>query len=340
MSSVTYTEAARIVREAVRDKAYRAFPMGGEWASFMRWGRGQWTESTYRDYESCGDKLAREFPDLEIGDFEPPVGTQRIEEFLDKLWGDAAPRTYNKNLSIVKSFFRFEVLKGKLHGDPSLHITPHKKRAVHRETFNDDASARILADGPSEDNLRRDWIALRLLLFYGLRKGALKNIQYKHFDASRKRLTIFTKGGKNPTLPLPDAALWDDLAKLQFDLDADPNDYLMCRTKNAWRGYNPDGSSRFQVLSYPEIAMGDHGLHNWWYACLNRAGIVPKGTTSGERMHKARHTAGQRILDVTKGNIKAVQKQLGHASIQTTADIYTDWDIDAQEQTMREVLGE
>ena len=41
-------------------------------------------------------------------------------------------------------------------------------------------------------------------------------------------------------------------------------------------------------------------------------------------MHKARHTAGQRLLDAT-GNLKAVQKLLGHESIQTTGDIYTDW---------------
>jgi site-specific recombinase XerC len=44
-------------------------------------------------------------------------------------------------------------------------------------------------------------------------------------------------------------------------------------------------------------------------------------------MHKARHTAGQRLLDTT-GNLKAVQKLLGHESIQTTGDIYTDWDVE------------
>jgi integrase len=36
--------------------------------------------------------------------------------------------------------------------------------------------------------------------------------------------------------------------------------------------------------------------------------------------HKSRHTAGQRVLDAT-GNLKAVQKLLGHASIQTTGDM-------------------
>jgi site-specific recombinase XerC len=52
-------------------------------------------------------------------------------------------------------------------------------------------------------------------------------------------------------------------------------------------------------------------------------------------MHKARHTAGQRVLDHTHGNLKAVQKLLGHSSISTTGDIYTDWDIDQLAETLR-----
>ncbi len=54
-------------------------------------------------------------------------------------------------------------------------------------------------------------------------------------------------------------------------------------------------------------------------------------------MHKARHTAGQRVLDAS-GNLKAVQKLLGHTSIQTTGDIYADWDIDQLAATMADVL--
>ncbi len=80
-------------------------------------------------------------------------------------------------------------------------------------------------------------------------------------------------------------------------------------------------------------------MHSWWYRRLAAAGIVQKGTTSGERMHKARHTAGQRVLDAT-GNLKAVQKLLGHASIQTTGDIYADWDIDQLAATMADVLAD
>ena len=54
-------------------------------------------------------------------------------------------------------------------------------------------------------------------------------------------------------------------------------------------------------------------------------------------MHKARHTAGQRVLDAT-GNLKAAEKLPGHASIQNNVDVYADWDIDQLADTMRAVL--
>lgn len=320
--------AARTLREATKDKSYRAYPMGQEAGHYLRWKRGRLTPESYRDYEACLDKLARDFPDLEISDFEPPVGVERLEEFLDERWGNSAPRTYNKNLSVVKDFFKWAVLKGKLHGDPALPITPHKRRDVHRTTFTGDQVDAIIS---SQDELR-DRVALRLLLTYGLRKGALRGIQFKHFDHNRRRLTIFTKGEKVHTVPIPEEAFWLDLERYILDWEAQPHEFLMCRQKSIPRGFG-----KSVMHQYRDQPMGQHGLHDWWYRCLARAGVVPKGTTSGEKMHKARHTAGQGVLDES-GNLKAAQKLLGHASIQTTADIYTDWDIDQLEETMRRVV--
>ncbi len=90
---------------------------------------------------------------------------------------------------------------------------------------------------------------------------------------------------------------------------------------------------------FPDKPMSGHGLQRWWYGCPRRAGVVPDGMLSGERMHKARHSAGQRVLDRT-GNLKAVQKLLGHASIQTTGDVYADWDIDQLARTMLDMLAD
>jgi site-specific recombinase XerC len=199
VSSLTLAEAARIMREAVRDKSYQLTPIGAEAAGYLRAKRKRLTDSSYTDYESGLDKLARYFPDLRIEDFEPPAGTERVEEFLDAQWGAGPPRTYNKNLSIVKDFFRFQIMRGHLHGDPTLPIERARSRQVYRTTFTTDQRRAIIA----EQDSRRDRIALRLLLDYGLRKGALRAVQFKHFDHQRRRLTIFTKGQKVREMPLP-----------------------------------------------------------------------------------------------------------------------------------------
>ena len=325
IDALTVQEAARILREAVRDKSYQLLPLGQEAAVYLRAKRKRLTDSSYRDYESCLDKLARYYADLIIEDLEPPRGTDRIEDFLDHHWGESAPRTYNKNFSIVKDFLRFQRMRGRMERDPTEAIERARSRQVYRTTFSTDQRRAILA---GQEELR-DRIGLRLLLDYGLRKGALQKIQFKHFDHARKRVTIFTKGEKVRDLPLPHPAFWHDLERHILDVEAKPAHYLMCRQKTV---------PRAGVVRFPDKPMGVNGLHLWWYGCLERGGVVAAGQTSGERMHKARHTAGQRVLDHT-GNLKAVQKLLGHASIQTTGDVYADWDIDQLAGTLVDVFA-
>jgi site-specific recombinase XerC len=291
---------------------------------------GRILPNTYNTYESCLDKFAKHFCDLELADFEPPVGTERLEEFIDEEWGERSARTRAKNISILKGFFEWAVLRGKLHGDPTRPIRPPKKRGVERTTFSQDQERAIFAQ-----NDRRDFLALHLLLKEGIRKGALQTVQFRHFDHVQRRLTVFTKGGKVQTIPVVDPAFWLELEHWILDWEAQPNEYLLCRRTVRPNRHNP--GEKF-IVEYRDQPMGVHGLHRWWYACLQRAGVVAEGQSSGEKMHKARHTAGQRVLDHTRGNLKAVQKLLGHSSISTTGDIYTDWDIDQLAETLRDML--
>jgi integrase len=199
--------------------------------------------------------------------------------------------------------------------------------ATPRTTFTvSERDAVLAAAGDPHDR-----VALRLLLDYGLRKSALRGVRLQHFDRERCWIWILTKNAKQQILPLVDAELWQDLGQCE-------GDHLLCRRRQVWRGYEPDGSSRFEQKRYPAFPMGLHGLHDWWYARLEAAGLVEPGTTSGQRMHKARHSAGQRVLDRT-GNLKAVQALLGHSSVTTTADIYLAWDIERLAETMRQTLA-
>jgi integrase len=312
---------ARLYREEVlRDKSYQLFPLGMEAAAYLRFKRKRLTKGSMRKYEAALDKLARRFPDLQLADFEPPIGTTRLEEFLDQEWGPPKePATYNGNHSIITDFFKWAVVRGEMHANPMLAVERAKKRDPHREVFSADQRRAIIA---SQDELR-DRVALRLLLIYALRKGSLRNVQFKHFDHVRRRLTVFLKGGKVRALPIPDQAFWHDLERLILDSQAEPSHFLM-----PGRRGNRHGSKLL-----PDTQISNHALHDWWYARLADAGIVTEGTTKGEKMHKARHTAGQRLLDST-GNLKAVQKLLGHASMMTTADVYLDWDDDQLAQSL------
>jgi integrase len=159
-----------------------------------------------------------------IKDFEPPIGTERLEEFIDEQWGEQASRTRAKNISILKGFFEWATLSERLHGDPARAIRPPRKRGVERTTFSADQERAIFAQ-----NDRRDRLALHLLLKEGIRKGALQGVQFRHFDHAQRRLTIFTKGGKVQTLPIVDPAFWNELERHILDWGAQPNEYLLCR---------------------------------------------------------------------------------------------------------------
>ena len=316
---------SRLQREVLRDKSYQLTPIGMEAAAYLRYKRKRLTKGSYRKYESALHKLSEAFSDLEIKDFEPPVGRDRLEDFMDRKWGPevAEPRTYNSNLSVIKDFFKYQVMKGALYGDPALGIERARARDPHRETFTTNQFRAIIAQ---QDDLR-DRVVLRLMLTYGLRKGEVRACRFKHFDHVRKTLTVFGKGGTVQPVPIPEPAFWHDLERLILDSEARGEHYLM-----PGRRGNRHGSKLV-----PETQISNHALHDWWYGCLARAGVVEEGTTSGERMHKARHTAGQRLLDST-GNLKAVQRQLRHKSLLTTADVYLDWDLDQLSRSLEQML--
>lgn len=323
-------DAARMMREAMKNKAYlTGSRLGEDVAMYLRVRRKELADNSLEAYESTLNNFATFFADLALADFEPPVGTTRIEEWLDLRWGEAKPATYNRHLATVKDFFKFFALREqfsdppRLHGDPTRVIRPAKKREMFRETFTEDQSEAIIA---SQEDLR-DRIALRLLLHYGLRRGGLQAIQVKHFDHSRRKLAIFLKGGRVRNLPIPDPAFWFDLERWILETEARPGHHLMPARKG----------NRYGGAEHREKPMSPYALHKWWYRCLAKAGIVAEGVSNGERMHKARHSAGQRVLDKT-GNLKATQELLMHKSIQTTGDTYTDWDDKALEATLRYVL--
>lgn len=308
--------------------------IGCDSAEYLGAKRERLTPETYNAYRYCLTKVAPLWRELSLQHFEPPAGAELIEDGLDLLWSECAPRTYNGYLSIISDFFRFEVAAGRLQRDPTPLITRARVRPIYRPTFSREQCRAILAAQPH----LRDRIAVRLLLTYGLRKGSLRAIRFKHFDHQRRRVEVLAEDLKVGELPIPQEEFWLDLEQHILDTRASPDHYLLCRHKTIPVGpIRTDGRRRVELRWFPEKSLSGHGMHLWWYRCLANGGIVPQGVSRGHGMGKARHTAGQRLMDRT-GNLKAVQALLCHTSIGTTACMYPDWDIDDLATTMAEVV--
>jgi integrase len=324
---LTLGEAARIMREAVKDKSYRSTPVGLEVAHFIRWFRNEYgaTAETLRDYEAILSKLALDHADLELADFEPPVGTTRLREFIDERWGDAAPRTRKKVRAVLMSFFKWAQAEFRLQGNPVVPIRSPRLRDVERELFSAEDVVRIVAAQPELS----DRVALKLLFLMGLRKGELAAIRYRDFDLGRRRLRVHGKGGKIRHTPIPTEELRQDIAELS--LRRDPVEHVLYPQKRGPKG-TVIWENRRKPLSGP-------ALHRWWYRCLARAGVVDEGTTHGKKMHGARYTSGTEFYLAT-GDIYATQQLLGHADVSTTANIYVQGSPADLEAKLRKVWGE
>jgi integrase/recombinase XerC len=324
---LTLGEAARMMREAVKDKSYRSTPVGLEVAHFIRWFRNEYgaTTETLRDYEAILAKLAIDHADLELSDFEPPGGTTRLREFIDERWGDAAPRTRKKVRAVLMSFFKWAQAEFKLHGNPVVPIRSPRLRDVERELFSAEDVARIVSVQPE----LRDRVALKLLFLMGLRKGELAATRYRDFDLGRRRLRVHGKGGKIRHTPIPTEELRQELAELSRRRD--PLEHLLYPQKRGPKG-TVIWEDRRKQLSGP-------ALHRWWYRCLTRAGVVDEGTTHGKKMHGARYTSGTEFYLAT-ADIYATQQLLGHADVSTTANIYVQGSPADLEAKLRKVWGE
>ena len=155
----------------MRDKSYRSIPLGGEVARYIRWKRSEWgaADNTMLVYEQVLRKLAIHHADLELDDFAPPVGTERVREFLACYWEDAKASTRARNLAVVRDFFRWAVRERGLPGDPTAAITSPRRRGTERRAHSQDLVRQLVL---GQDDLR-DQVALRLLAQLGLRKNEL-----------------------------------------------------------------------------------------------------------------------------------------------------------------------
>lgn len=280
----------------VKDKTYRYSPVGGHvwrWLNAYRWSDA--SPDTLDAYELVGARLAIDHDDFSgLDQFCSPVGSQYIEEFLVRHWGDAAKETKRQRRAILKSLFAWAVDQQICAYNPVERV--RRVGGGRRRTRLPQPRSAVRQLITSQDSLR-DQCAIGLLCRLALRKNDLRLLQIRDVDLTRNVVVLrHGKGGAETLLPIEYADLRQDL-------------YLHI----VGQGRGPD-----EYLIYPRQRrlepMDRSSVHRWFKRCLEQAELP-----AAVKMHELRHTAGDEMWRVT-GNLVLAQQLLRHESVGTTQE--------------------
>jgi integrase len=332
---MTVAEAARVMRGAVVDKSYEAFPLGALTARYVRWFRNEWgaTPATVRDYEAILARMCVTLADREVIE----VTTEDLRQVID-LWAGRADRTRQKVTSVIRAFWKWAEEEGHVAISPAARIKrPRAEKRVAR-VLPFDAPPRLLAAAKHP----RDRLAVHCLLGLGLRRAELSNIRIRDFDAGRGVLRVLGKGRKERLIPLRGPILDELRLLLALDLphlDRPPegDDYLLYPIRKLAGGKGPEGQLKISYRAEPKKRPSAQSVHRWWYRQAQSAGLVGPGVTSGLNMHRARHTFAMELRRVA--GIDAASQALGHADLNTTLEIYGHFEESDLEGAMERYAG-
>ncbi len=140
------------------------------------------------------------------------------------------------------------------------------------------------------------WMVIDVAFATGLRVSELAAIQVKDIDLKRGFINVQRRKRKKKVI---------DTLAISPELIKHIKEYITDRTSGSlFVGERGD--------------LTRYGLQQIWKSAVKRAGL-PKELS----IHSARHSMAVHLLKKT-GNLRQVQKQLGHASPATTANMYAD----------------
>lgn len=326
-TAFTLAEAAAVLRDAMRDKSYRATPVGVLVGRYVRWLRNEWgaTPATVRDYEGVLARMA-----LTLADRDPLVVTvEDLREVID-LWADREARTRAKVTSVVRAFWAWAEEQDQVPFSPAAKLRRPRAPRKTAPLLPSDAPTRLL----NAAGRPRDRVGLILLLDLGLRRSELAGVSVDDFDLARRTLTVQRgKGQKSRVLPLRGRVVLEAESWLVLPLELvgrppQRGDFLLYPEKRS--------AGRRLIAAYPMRSLSPTAVHRWWYARCGDAGLVGEGATAGLNMHRARHSFAVEMRRAA--GIDAASQALGHSNLDTTLSIYGHRDLGDLEQAMEALV--
>ena len=213
-----------------------------------------------------------------------------------------APRSIQRRLSAMRSFFRYLIREGELRHDPAADVQAPRARKRLPTTLDADTMAKLLTFR-SDDRLgMRDKAIMELFYSSGLRLSELLGLDLQDLDLRDRTVRVLGKGGKARIVPVGKEA--------RESLDR----WLKERTA---------------IADVGELAVfvGVNGRRLGPRIVQRRIArwAQLQGLPEHVHPHMFRHSFASHLLE-SSGDLRAVQELLGHANISTT-QVYTHLDF-------------
>ena len=237
------------------------------------------------------------------------VVRENIERYMDWLYDRGTKKSSQaRQLSGIKSFFNYLLLKDMITSSPAELILPPKPAKVLPDTLSTDEIDRMIAtiDDSTPKGIR-DKAILEVLYSCGLRVSELCNLRLGDLFFGEGYIRITGKGDKQRLVPI------SGIARERIQR------YKDVRTKKSTEDtlfLNNRGSKLTRVMIFNII----------------KQAAFLAGIAKSISPHTLRHSFATHLLE-GGANIRQVQEMLGHESILTT-EIYTHLDTTNLRQTI------
>lgn len=237
------------------------------------------------------------------------VARENIERYMEWLYARGTKKSSQaRQLSGIKSFFNYLLLKDMISSSPAELILPPKPAKVLPDTLSTDEIDRMIAtiDDSTPKGIR-DKAILEVLYSCGLRVSELCNLRLGDLFFGEGYIRITGKGDKQRLVPI------SGIARERIQR------YKDVRTKKSTEDtlfLNNRGSKLTRVMIFNII----------------KQAALLAGIDKSISPHTLRHSFATHLLE-GGANIRQVQEMLGHESILTT-EIYTHLDTTNLRQTI------
>lgn len=256
------------------------------------------TVKSYRnDLEQFSQFLVVQF---EITDLLSVTHTQIRSWIVDLMRKEYQPKSINRKLSTLKSYYRFLKKKGKVKINPATKVSgPKLPKRLPQVVKESDLSVNLsLLEQDGSFSSVRDLLLFNLLYQTGMRRSELIQLKDSDVFPDRRYIKVLGKGNKERIIPISDELVasilsYQDQKRGEFE---EKSNYLLVTDK---------GKPLYPKFVYTKV----------------RSWLSGFSTIAKRSPHILRHSFATHLAD-NGATLNAIKELLGHASLAST-EIYT-----------------